>query len=440
MALIQRLSEQIFAVLVLFFYTGGILPFIGKGHPLEPLTLVLPHAVAVAALLLLLTRWEKTLASFGRSPLFWLMMTIVVVSPFWSDSPNATWGEIAPLLRVTLFSLYLVSRYSLREILQISGWALGLAALLSLVFGALLPAYGVMGQGYVGQSQDWTHEGSWRGIYVHKVFLGTVMAASILVSLYLTSWKNPLRPLALIASAIALISLLMSTTKAALLILVVMIGCIPIYRSFRWKPKQLAAFLAVGLPLTVFITGAVLSNASRILQAFGKTTTLSGRTEIWPLVIESISRRPWFGYGYESFWLNGWEGQAANIWVYLPRGFEPPHAHNGFLDVLLSFGIVGFVVFLLNLVGFGWRACRWIRANPGVDGLVPLMFLTFMLLLNITESFWFNSDILWVGYVTLALTMAQKTHQPHLKLYLMPNASPVSPPNAWAEAIAQCHE
>lgn len=432
--MLQKTAEQIFAVLVLLFYTGGIRPFISGSHPAAPLTMVLPHLVTVITLGILTLRWQSTLLTLIRTPLLWLMVIVVAISPFWSTMPGETWGEIAPLLRVTLFSLYLASRYSLKEILQLMGWALGLAAVLSVFFGAFLPSYGVMGRGYIGQSQDWTHEGSWRGIYSHKVTLGSIMALSILVSVYLASWKNSLRPLALIAIFMAMLALMMSTTKAALGVLIVVLGCIPIYRTLRWKATQLALFLAVGIPLGTLLIGGLLSNAGSILAAFGKTTTLSGRTEIWPLVIENIGHRPWFGYGYHTFWLNGWEGDAANIWVYLPRGFEPSHSHNGFLDMLLSFGLVGFVVFGLNLIAFGWRAFRWARTNHSPEGLVPVLLLTFMMLINITESLWLKPDILWVCYATVAIVIAtQPQPQTYLELYPLPkdwdSTGGLSPPS-----------
>ncbi len=394
------------------------MPFISAAHPLAPLTLILPHLATAATLLLLSLRWQKTITTMVRAPLFWLLMALIIISPFWSEVPGQTWEEIAPLLRVTLFGLYLASRYSLKEILQIMGWALGMATVLSFMFGAFLPSYGVMGRGYIGQSQDWTHEGAWRGIYVHKVVLGTLMTMSVLVFSYLASWKNLLRPLALAAIPFAVISLLMSTTKAALLALILVLGCIPLYRSFRWCSKRLALFWGIGLPLLSVFVSAILGNAGRILQALGKTTTLSGRTDIWPLVIDNIGQQPWFGYGYRSFWLNGWEGTAANVWAYLPFGFEPPHAHNGFLEILLSIGIVGFVVFVLNVMIFGWQAFRWARAYPTAEGLVPMLFLTLMLLINITETMWMTGDVFWLCFVSMLLAIAQKPQpQVHYELY-----------------------
>ena len=44
---IQKLPEQVFAVLnAVSFIQAGILPFIGQGHPAEPIVLMLPHFAA----------------------------------------------------------------------------------------------------------------------------------------------------------------------------------------------------------------------------------------------------------------------------------------------------------------------------------------------------------------------------------------------------------
>lgn len=243
------------------------------------------------------------------------------------------------------------------------------------------------------------------------------MALAILVCGYLLSWKNVLRPLALMTMAIATLVLLMSTTKAALVILFIIFMCVPVYRSFRWKPARLTLFLTASVSFLAIATTGLVANAPVILAALGRNTTLSGRTEFWPLVIDNIGQRLWLGYGYHTFWLNGWEGNAANVWVYLPQGFEPPHAHNGYLDLLLGLGVVGFGVFLLNLAHYSVRGLRWARANPGLEGLVPLLFLTFMVLVNITESLWLNGDFLWVCFSTLLLATAQLQPQPYWEIY-----------------------
>ncbi|MCJ8280710.1 MAG: hypothetical protein MJK14_12645 [Rivularia sp. ALOHA_DT_140] len=69
-----------------------------------------------------------------------------------------------PLVRVTVFGVYLATCHTLRDQLQMFTLTFAVALLLSLVFGLLLPSYGVMGRGFVANIEDVVHSGAWRGI------------------------------------------------------------------------------------------------------------------------------------------------------------------------------------------------------------------------------------------------------------------------------------
>jgi exopolysaccharide production protein ExoQ len=88
--------------------------------------------------------------------------------------------------------------------------------------------------------------------------------------------------------------------------------------------------LLVGVdPLVDFREALLLGRAE-------ESDTLSGRAFIWPLVSYYISFRPWLGYGYEAFWN---PAHIDTISDELQWGLR--EAHNGYLEVLLSTGIVG---------------------------------------------------------------------------------------------------
>ena len=70
----------------------------------------------------------------------------------------------------------------------------------------------------------------------------------------------------------------------------------------------------------------------------------------------------------------------------LGSGWLVPHAHNGFLDLGLSLGIIGLCVFLYILASAIRRAIEFIRLEPGPIGLWPITYLCFFALHNITES------------------------------------------------------
>jgi O-antigen ligase len=122
---------------------------------------------------------------------------------------------------------------------------------------------------------------------------------------------------------------------------------------------------------------------------------------MWPLVVRQIYEKPWLGYGYETFWFGGWEGNPANIWIYLSPGFEPPHAHNGFLEMILSVGYIGLFVFIVGFLDVLLRSISWLRIHKTVLGLAPIVILVFLLIVNMTESMLMNDDLFWILYVSI---------------------------------------
>lgn len=94
-----------------------------------------------------------------------------------------------------------------------------------------------------------------------------------------------------------------------------------------------------------FVNSQMISVAvllSPFAAIFGKSTDLTGRTDIWNLMWESISHRPYFGYGFSSFWL-GPDGPSQYISVELQ--WPVPSAHNGYIDVINELGWIGFTLF-----------------------------------------------------------------------------------------------
>jgi O-antigen ligase len=167
-----------------------------------------------------------------------------------------------------------------------------------------------------------------------------------------------------------------------------------------------------------FIVTALVSNAETIFNSLGKEVTISGRTLVWPLVLEKIWKRPWLGYGYETFWEDGWEGNPADIWENLIAGFEPPHAHNGFLEIWLEIGLLGLTVFVICYLITCLRSFIWLHKNRTIEGIAPTILLIYILLLNLTESSLMRSDIIWLIFVSIILSMHHKYRYKSYLIYL----------------------
>jgi exopolysaccharide production protein ExoQ len=204
------------------------------------------------------------------------------------------------------------------------------------------------------------------------------------------------------------IILQMSTTVGALAVLLVLLCLLPFCRALRWKFSLAIPFFSLITLLAGGIIVLIVGNAEHTLGLFGRDISLTGRTTYWPLMLNKIWERPWLGYGYETFWLGGWKGEPASIWRQLADGNEPPHAHNGFLNLWFDIGLVGLITFFIGYAVNCFRAIVWIRTIKTVEGLVPILYLPMLMLFNLTESFLMRADIFWVFYVSMTLSMHRR--------------------------------
>lgn len=78
--------------------------------------------------------------------------------------------------------------------------------------------------------------------------------------------------------------------------------------------------------------------------AMGRTenvANLTGRLPLWEELSRWIAKRPVVGYGYLAFW-----DSARVQYLSDTLGWEIPHGHNMYIDVLLDGGFVGLMLFL----------------------------------------------------------------------------------------------
>lgn len=111
-----------------------------------------------------------------------------------------------------------------------------------------------------------------------------------------------------------------------------------------------------------------------------QAATLTGRTDIWDVVILEIIENPLMGVGFAAFWnpVNLYRMEGA-------VGFPVVSAHNGFLEELLSTGAIGLVLFLAFWIyAMTLSASKGLRGEP--LGWLALLLMVFYLLLNVTVS------------------------------------------------------
>jgi exopolysaccharide production protein ExoQ len=405
---LSRLAEKIFVVFTLFFSTTALIPvLLDKEDAVviqDPYSPILFMGLYMMTFLLIIQRWKIFVRVAQKDIWIWLLVGLVIVSVLWSVAPDITQRRSTLLLGTTLFGVYVAMRYTLSEQLQLLAWVCAIVIVMSVLFAVALPSYGLM-----TYQEGGAHAGAWRGIIPHKNTFGRIMNLSAIVFLLLAISNSIVyrkyRWVVWAGFVLSVALILLSTSKTALVVCLTLTTILPLYTKLRSHYTQL-----VPLMIAVVLIGGstailLVDNLPVIANALGKDLTLTGRTDIWTIMLEAISERPLFGYGFNGFWQD-WDNEiTAYVWRRLE--WECPNGHNGWMDLLAELGISGLIIFFISYVN-GWiRGVMWLRVTTTVDGLWPIMFFSFLFMYNITESsLLINNSIFWILYVSITFSMA----------------------------------
>jgi O-antigen ligase len=220
-----------------------------------------------------------------------------------------------------------------------------------------------------------------------------MMALSVLVEWQLPAssrFSKILKSSALLLSAVLL---RYSDSVTPTLALIGALLLIEIYKfaALRLRIPLYAIFLATTILATAGLT-LVVANGDSVAGALGRSSNLTGRTEIWSLVFTFIPERPIAGYGYAGFW-QGAAPESTTV-NQVMRGWVM-YSHNGYLEMLLNLGVIGLLL-TFALLGIGMkRALKFSERRQSDTVLWPLAFLFYFILHNIAECTIMIQDLEW---------------------------------------------
>jgi exopolysaccharide production protein ExoQ len=301
-----------------------------------------------------------------------------------SQMPTRTISSGGLLLSTVLLLYYVTSRYSLDQVLEMM-LALGtLTMAASIVFALALPQFGL--------DQMGGHSNAWKGIFSAKNYLGNMALFFLTMAVSYRGRNTFLRTVRVSQIILCLTAIAFSRAATAYLLTAIYIVCLLTLSTLhRFRKKDY--FVVCLLLLITFSTTVVVMVAwpDFLIQLLGKDMTLTGRTNIWSAVLDSIVKRPLLGYGYQAFWL-GMEGESYR--VILVVSWMLAQAQNGFLDIMLENGAAGLAIVLL-VFGFAFRdavVCLLRSRDHGQLRAVEWYFVIVILTLvyNLDESFLFD--------------------------------------------------
>jgi O-antigen ligase len=308
----------------------------------------------------------------------------------WSIAPDHSVEPVMLLYITSFFGIYIAMRYSLEEQLSIMMWY-GLA----IIIISFVMAYGFPEQGGLHIGGD--HDGSWRAGFSHKNNYATLLTLSTLPMLLLGQRWGRWRWWLIIPIFWATWN---SGSATGIVALLGMLSIIPLLHLMRLRKHWLIGALMIAVPFLVFIILGLLVNSTQILEALGRSTTLTGRTTIWNASMELFAERPLQGWG-----LWGAFSPASPIHDYLT--WWPSHAHNSWVDTLLIGGAVGLVLFILALAIAFWQAILYAYRQNTWESLFPLVFMIHLNIVALTtESLLVRFDMAWIMFVGIVYGLA----------------------------------
>ncbi len=338
---------------------------------------------------LIVYRLGRFLHLFSQNIIIFLFLGLPIFSVFWSIAPDVSIRRIIALTGTMLFIAYISISLTPERALRVLATTFGIVALVSFAFAVALPG--------IGTHESGPYAGVWRGMFAHKNKLGGMMALGAATIMVCPKYNQKEVILGFLCALIAVLLVVMSQSKTALVILCTLAVLIPLIHWVSGRGlRTLERIVLVSTILIVGITAAV-QHRDEIFSSLGKDATLTGRTDTWSLAWENFLDRPVFGHGYRVFWS---DKSPARLSATESWRDKISHSHNTYLDLALDLGLLGVIGFLAVLMLFMKRLSRRIREKKDKVNLWMVIFAAYMLVVGITErSILEQSDIVWSIFV-----------------------------------------
>lgn len=332
-----------------------------------------------------------------------------IISPLWAVAPADAVKHSVYLTLTMLICVQVAATMSPR-----------------LIMHAILAATGTIG--IINLLYSFAH-GAWEsGIFPQKNVLGANMAIlwTVALATSLDSGTSKLiRISAVLLTILSLAMVIISNSATAMLSLVGtgalnIAGYLFLYGGVL-RASRIAAicFLLSG----IFSLGAAVlpgnetSPVDAVLSAFGKDSTLTGRTVLWKYAEDQIEETPYLGVGEGGFWRYDESPLVQKIHEdFHKKRFAHLDFHNSFYQIAVHQGLIG-----IALVGiaFLWAIFNVFRGALIIASLPHIYFLSqslSVLLRTLSEADFLKPFVLfhmifWIGAFAAVRVIGQRNSQ-----------------------------
>ena len=296
-------------------------------------------------------RWRRIAPIVIRPEIILLLgyATIAMVSSLWSVVPAFSGGAGLGLLAYVALSCIVVVDLRDETVIRLVVWTLLAFVCAGIVAAAVIPDLAWM----KASLDEADSPDRLQGFASHPNVLGQI--AGILMLMVMTARRQGLIGRATFYGSLAFgVATILATGSRTALIAVLIAWGLVTARNTRFGAA--AAIAILGASSLILLLGAcdALPDITNILGRLSRSgrdselLTLTGRTDIWDIAWTNIKQKPFFGWGYY-----GTEQLIADS-VDPKFASQAKHAHNMFLQSLLSVGFLGslpgfaFIVLLIS--------------------------------------------------------------------------------------------
>lgn len=300
-----------------------------------------------------------------KGPLAWICIAYVAwcaASFLWTGDRFITLRRVIGFACEVLAGIAIAQRASPRQFV----W---------LVFGCTLSwlSLGVMAELSHGTFQPWRPDYRFMGMFYPNIMAGNCVLLT-LSSFYLCFAVPERKRLLQVVGCLAIAFLVLTGSRTAMGTLLMLLALFVWFKAST--PKKLLVGGAIGLAaaclLAVLTVGdfkdpTELASMGRVDHDLG---SLTGRVPLWQELVDVYaSQKPLAGHGFGAFWTPDRIEDVAES-----QGWSPAYAHSTYIDLLLSIGLVGAILFVAAIVPALVRAARLEARFPAAGyGFIALL-------------------------------------------------------------------
>jgi hypothetical protein len=360
----------------------------------SPLDAAVYGVLILAALVILATRWTRIHGIVANNSALFIYVAYCLASTVWSDYTFVSFKRwIKSIGDVAMILIVLTERdqhTAIRRFLCRVGYVVIPLSILCIKY------YPNIGRSY----NQWTWTPQYCGVTTFKNLLGMitlVCTLGILWSFVRTwrerpphRWRHLFAQGVVLAMAVWIFQIANSMTSLSCCVLA---GSVMVMANQSWvaRRKVLVHLMLAGI-VVISVVALFFDSSGGMVQSLGRNSTLTGRTDIWRIVIQLSKPSPILGAGFETFWM----GDRLETMFRFEKGIQ--EAHNGYLEVYANLGWAG-VILIAAVIASGYRNVFRTYTEDRSLGSIKIAYFATGIIYSLTEAGFRMMSPVWLGFL-----------------------------------------